>query len=79
MLRHLPRLWRLLGLMRRPDPARSDRLLGTLLIFLMCLMLVLFARHAIARDAALARGPLMSAAAECSRSASGTSCSGLSQ
>ena len=34
-----------------PDPARSDRLFGAVLIFLMCLMLVLFARHAIAGEA----------------------------
>jgi hypothetical protein len=32
----------------RPDPGGSERLLGAVLIFLMCLMLVLFARHAIA-------------------------------
>ncbi|KQV15769.1 hypothetical protein ASC97_31090 [Rhizobium sp. Root1203] len=50
MLTHLSRLLGAFRLMR-PDPARSDRLLGAVLIFLMCLMLVLFARHAIAGDA----------------------------
>ncbi|MBB3136310.1 hypothetical protein FHS26_004064 [Rhizobium pisi] len=34
-----------------PNPDRSDRLLSAVLIFLMCLMLVLFARHAIAEEA----------------------------
>jgi len=51
MFSHLSRL-RDAFRQKLPDPARSDRLLGAVLIFLMCLMLVLFARHAIAEEAA---------------------------
>ncbi|MFS2176397.1 hypothetical protein ACVITL_001356 [Rhizobium pisi] len=50
MFSHLSRL-RDAFRQKLPDPARSDRLLGAVLIFLMCLMLVLFARHAIAEEA----------------------------
>jgi hypothetical protein len=53
MLSHLSRLREAFRL-KLLDPARSNRLLGAVLIFLMCLMLVLFARHAIAGDAAVA-------------------------
>jgi len=47
MLSHLSRL-RDAFRQKLPDPARSDRFLGMVLIFLMFLMLVLFARHAVA-------------------------------
>lgn len=51
MFSHLSRL-RNAFRRKLPDPSGSDRFFGAVLLFLICLMLVLFARHAVAGETA---------------------------